>query len=147
MRHIWLLSKPGIDALCILQDDEQDKRREIKHMHKTYRNTALTLAVDGASSVQDGSLTGRSNFAPKSVSMAYNNEERHISGGFTVRGILTGRQELSTLDKRAWSLQENILSPRTLHFGKQQIFWDCQAAHFSEGNPTVEANFLSTRPP
>jgi hypothetical protein len=138
MRHIYLLNKLGIDALCIIQDDEQDKLREIRSMNNTYRNAVLTLAVDSASSVQDGFLTSRSEFAPKSVSIAYNNETdgKTRSGRLTLRNPLAERRELSALDKRGWSLQEYILSPRTLHFGKQQIFWDCQTTRFSEGNPT-----------
>jgi hypothetical protein len=135
---IYLLNKSGIDALCIIQDDEQDKIREIKSMHNTYRNAVFTLAVDGASSIQDGFLTSRSEFAPKFVSIAYNNEKdgKTRSGRFTLRHTLAERRGLSALDKRGWSLQENMLSPRTLHFGKQQVFWDCQTICFSEGNPT-----------
>lgn len=29
------------------------------------------------------------------------------------------------LNKRAWVLQEELLSPRILHWGKQQLFWRC----------------------
>ncbi|KAK5704437.1 hypothetical protein LTR97_003455 [Elasticomyces elasticus] len=32
----------------------------------------------------------------------------------------------SPLGKRAWCLQERALSPRTIHFGKTQIAWECR---------------------
>jgi hypothetical protein len=109
----------------------------------TYRNAVLTIAVDGASSVKDGFLTSRSISAPKSVTIAYNNKnkkkKRGISGRFTLRHTLAERRKLSALERRGWTLQEDILSPRTLHFGKQQIFWGCQTTHFAEGNPNDES--------
>ena len=30
------------------------------------------------------------------------------------------------LNRRCWVLQERILSPRVLHFGSEQLFWECQ---------------------
>lgn len=140
--YTWLLKKVGVDALCIIQDDEQDKLREIKSMHNIYRNAVLTIAVDSASSVKDGFLTSRSISGPKSVNIAYNNKKkkkkRGISGQFTLRHPFAERRKLSSLERRGWALQEDILSPRTLHFGKQQIFWGCQTAYFEEGNSNNE---------
>jgi hypothetical protein len=30
------------------------------------------------------------------------------------------------LNRRAWVMQERMLSPRVIHFGKHQLFWRCQ---------------------
>jgi hypothetical protein len=35
-------------------------------------------------------------------------------------------QSKEPLDKRAWTLQENILSPRTIHYTSSELKWDCQ---------------------
>lgn len=37
------------------------------------------------------------------------------------------------LTHRAWVLQERLLSPRILHFGGQQVMWQCQTRSLAEG--------------
>lgn len=39
------------------------------------------------------------------------------------------------LVRRAWVFQERVLAPRTLHFGKTQIMWECQTDIFFETWP------------
>lgn len=51
-----------------------------------------------------------------------------------------------TLNTRGWVLQERLLSPRILHFTKQQLFWECRETNacesFPEGlNPSVNMRF------
>jgi hypothetical protein len=47
----------------------------------------------------------------------------------------------SPLGQRAWCLQERILSPRTIHFGENQLFFECQSLHacsrFPDGIPPI----------
>jgi hypothetical protein len=38
----------------------------------------------------------------------------------------------SPLSSRGWVLQERLLSPRTLHYGKEQMFWECCTCKISE---------------
>jgi hypothetical protein len=40
------------------------------------------------------------------------------------------------LIRRAWCLQERLLSPRVLHFGANQLFWECREVTACEINPT-----------
>ncbi|KAG4430835.1 hypothetical protein IFR05_013691 [Cadophora sp. M221] len=46
----------------------------------------------------------------------------------------------AVLNTRAWVAQERMLSPRTIHFGKKQIFWECRELNacelFPNGPPT-----------
>jgi hypothetical protein len=46
------------------------------------------------------------------------------------------------LSKRAWILQEHLLSPRTLHFSKAQVFWECREANACESYPEGFPDFL-----
>jgi hypothetical protein len=39
------------------------------------------------------------------------------------------------LDRRSWVLQEQLLSPRTLNFGKDGIYWECLTTELSELMP------------
>jgi len=41
------------------------------------------------------------------------------------------------LNTRSWCLQEKLLSPALLHFGSQQIFWECRYQKTPEVAPTV----------
>ena len=43
--------------------------------------------------------------------------------------------ELSPLSKRAWVLQERLLAPRTLHYTKTQLFWECRESKACESSP------------
>jgi hypothetical protein len=44
-RYLW------VDALCILQDDQKDKRLEIEAMGNIYRNATLTVAASDSKGV------------------------------------------------------------------------------------------------
>ncbi|KAI9658325.1 MAG: hypothetical protein M1821_002458 [Bathelium mastoideum] len=51
------------------------------------------------------------------------------------------------LNKRAWVFQERLMAPRTLHFGKDRIFWECNEKIFNEylpwGLPLTGATFTT----
>lgn len=49
-RYLWA------DALCIVQDSEHDKGREIQSMGSIYKNASLTISAAAASSVSEGFL-------------------------------------------------------------------------------------------
>jgi hypothetical protein len=40
--------------------------------------------------------------------------------------------EYGPLNERGWVLQERLLSKRILHFGNDQIFWECQETQVAE---------------
>lgn len=40
------------------------------------------------------------------------------------------------LNKRAWVFQERYLSPRILHFGARQVFWECMESEACEMFPS-----------
>ncbi|KAI1372074.1 heterokaryon incompatibility protein-domain-containing protein [Hypoxylon crocopeplum] len=50
---------------------------------------------------------------------------------FWERGIT-----LAPLMGRGWVFQERLLSPRTLHFGAEQLFWECRETEACEAFPT-----------
>jgi hypothetical protein len=45
--------------------------------------------------------------------------------------------EEAPLNKRAWVSQERHLSPRIIHFGRTQIFWECHECLASEVSPLL----------
>lgn len=43
--------------------------------------------------------------------------------------------EKSQFHKRGWVLQERLLAPRVLHFGKRQVDWECYQTQKSKRSP------------
>ncbi|EXA32447.1 hypothetical protein FOVG_16368 [Fusarium oxysporum f. sp. pisi HDV247] len=51
-----------VDALCIIQDDPEDKAKEIGHMVNIYENSYVAIMASRAKSVEEGFLHPRSHF-------------------------------------------------------------------------------------
>jgi hypothetical protein len=64
--------------------------------------------------------------APFAISdpQLHNDSSTHIIGydDFWSNSLLD-----STLHRRGWALQERLLSPRTIHLGQDQLFWECRS--------------------
>lgn len=123
-RFIW------IDALCMIQDCPSDLQNEHSHMKDIYRNCSMMLAADCVKNSEESLYPVRPEF--KETSLPF----RITSGQQTSQWTLSNR-ELGAFDSdvvhgvlssRSWTLQERILAPRTLHFGKAQVHWECAAS-------------------
>lgn len=125
VRYLW------IDSLCIVQDDNEDWEREAASMAQVYSQSLVTLAASAAS---DGSLGFiRINQEQPMIEIGY------PSGNSSIHAIFVGRslnrfQGLANepLSSRAWTLQERVLSPRTLHYAEDQLHWECRQTIESE---------------
>jgi hypothetical protein len=52
--------------------------------------------------------------------------------------------KLAPLNRRAWVCQERLLSPRILHFGVDEIYWECSSGRASETFPNGEPQVDTT---
>jgi hypothetical protein len=43
--------------------------------------------------------------------------------------------ERASTNRRGWVLQERVLSPRVLHFSREQVFWECRQLRACESFP------------
>jgi hypothetical protein len=116
-----------VDALCIMQDDEDDKRAEIQEMGRIYKNALLTIAASSSSSVMDGFLHKRDE--PASVHLPI-----QLSTG-TFGSVRLAKWQLEhvsndPLHRRGWAFQEYLLSRRMLLFGKHEVLWRCSTHQF-----------------
>jgi serine/threonine protein kinase len=110
-----------IDALCIVQDDHTDRRREIERIADAYGNAFCVLAASNASTASEGFLSPR----PQIDAVAF---QRVTGPDFHVRDFIDDydREVLSSLlYQRGWVFQEHVLARRTIHFGKTQTYLEC----------------------
>ncbi|KAH7234651.1 heterokaryon incompatibility protein-domain-containing protein, partial [Fusarium redolens] len=93
-----------IDSLCIIQDDPDDWAEQASRMAQVFSNAQLTIAASRAADGAGGCFT------------------RYASEPFTL--IKHGLTRAPLL-QRAWVLQEQVLSPRLLHFACGELYWEC----------------------
>ena len=140
LRYLW------IDALCIIQDSEADMKGELERMDSIYSHAYVTVAAISGISNNDGFLQ---------CPLAMNNPAARVSLPFRSR---TGTHfeaslyvqasdghinhferdvDCSPWNSRGWTFQERFLSKRILHFGKDQIYFECHSSYKTESNDPV----------
>ncbi|KAF4452455.1 hypothetical protein F53441_4735 [Fusarium austroafricanum] len=115
-----------VDRLCIIQNCEVDKAREISKMATIYKNAAITLAAGTATEASEGFLGNPSN--KHDTYLPEHKFEISTEDGRSGTVYLSGRpyQPNHPLDERGWTLQEYMLSSRMLIFSGYQLLWQCQ---------------------
>lgn len=134
VRYLW------IDSLCIVQDrmNPGDWLQESQHMEKIYAHGYVNISATAASSGNEGLFRQRN---PQSLANPAPLERKPIPGGsaryveLTSADYVKDNVLLAPLQWRAWVHQERILSPRTLHFAKTEVFWECCETFASESFP------------
>jgi len=131
-RYIW------IDALCIIQDDDQDKSHELGNMGNIYRCAIMTISAKGAVGSHVGFLHNRNplSLAPCTLNISISTADSSEAASRAV--TLTGKSEgPDHVGRRGWVLQEQILSSRSLVFGSQ-MEWKCLEAKARETDPVLK---------
>ncbi|KAK6855264.1 heterokaryon incompatibility protein [Apiospora arundinis] len=119
MMYIW------IDAFCIIQDDRADKEREMSQMMSIYQKALFTISAASASSVTEGFLRaptdpcGISRLGPYYHPLQVGKDQ---TGSVMVMPVISDPEPLN---RRGWSLQESLLTPRLLIFTDHMTVWKC----------------------
>ncbi|KAF2750468.1 HET-domain-containing protein [Sporormia fimetaria CBS 119925] len=124
--YIW------IDSLCIIQDSDDDWKRESALMSEVYGGCDLNIAATAAADGNDGCFFSRPRDWLCQVST------QSANGNTAVYNILPTRwaePKRNALGSRAWVVQERYLSRRTLHFTATQVFWECDQRICCEAFP------------
>ncbi|KAI1353694.1 HET-domain-containing protein [Xylaria sp. FL0043] len=139
-----------IDALCIIQDSSIDWQVESSRMAQIYQNSYITLAATQSSSDCVGFLR-RPSTTNNEYSWHVVPHRETYRLGIRPRLPHWSRTDLRLwaqdypLLTRAWAFQERILSPRVLHFCKQELVWECAQAIRCECEDLTSSSSLKTR--
>lgn len=132
-----------IDSLCICQDDPEDWKVESQRMADVYNGSYCNVAATKAHNSSVGCLSQSDRYfaGPCTFTSATGKE-------YFVLPKLFWQREMSTqpLLTRGWVVQERILAPRTLHFSRHQVFWECSHVVACEAYPErLPLNLLDYR--
>ena len=133
IRYLW------IDALCILQDSPEDWAVEAAQMGDVYRGAKVTISAISSPGTGFGMLRERE-APPFSCRLRWDPTRDGDSTSVYLRSgshLWDVNMKSSPLNTRGWTLQEALLSPRTLSYGAQQMMWECQERRVDEGGRPV----------
>lgn len=130
-----------VDSLCIVQDADDDKQLEIGRMHHIYRYASFTIVAASAHNVMEGFLHNCKPCAKRACLPILSPPTRDTmplqlrtltlySKYAFPTGLEYSREPIS---KRAWCLQEHLMSPRSLLFTSFALQFRCQTATRSIG--------------
>ncbi|KAL9019545.1 MAG: hypothetical protein Q9185_003165 [Variospora sp. 1 TL-2023] len=119
-----------------MQDSLEDWVHEAGSMGDVYANSHCNIAATWNSSSDDGCFTKRN---PSEVEGLIVNPKWTGLKTTTFRVVEFGLWEnlvtSAGLNKRAWVVQERLLAPRVLHFGRTQLAWECHEVDACETYP------------
>jgi hypothetical protein len=138
-RYIW------IDSLCIVQDSVEDWRQEAAYMQEIYTYSSCTIAATAAADGEGGCFSERDPSSLRLSKIALRWADKADERNYLLIDDQYVDKQLTTapLNRRGWVLQERILSPRTLHFGQSQMFWQCRETMACEAFPRDLPWFLT----
>ena len=122
--YVW------IDALCIIQDDEDDWQKEASQMGTVYQNAYCNFGATAAATVKapvesrrSGLFKNREMGAITRVDISRYNHTRTYCV-IPLETSLASSLSVEPLLDRGWVFQERLLSPRSIFFGKV-LSWEC----------------------
>ncbi|KAK4096829.1 HET-domain-containing protein [Parathielavia hyrcaniae] len=146
-RYLW------VDALCILQDSDADKARQLGEMRRIYRDSHLTLNAACASSTWEGFLAKQRPQRIPTARVPFRDRDHGGGPGAAAAGVVclarrmdtdsgdasrTYWDDLEPIAYRGWTLQEKLLPPRSLVYASDTLRYHCQTEVVGIGGALCE---------
>ncbi|KAF3769537.1 HET-domain-containing protein, partial [Cryphonectria parasitica EP155] len=143
IRYLW------IDALCIIQDDKEFKKKEIMNMHRIFGDSHLTIQAAFTQTVYKGFLSRRTRHALSDQRLLYSRNSRTDSLSSTDEACVFLRPAVPSVQEgpagtRAWCYEEAVLPKRLLVYGKEQMHYSCVDSGIWEGGSREKRGIYST---
>lgn len=123
-KYLW------VDAICIQQDNVQDKAIQIANMDNIYSNALVTIVAAAGTNARAGLPGINPDFPRIQPLVAKALGFRFLVAAQTMIDVL--KRGTSPWATRAWTYQEYRLSRRMLIFTEQQVIWKCQKDEMDE---------------
>lgn len=132
INYLW------VDSLCIIQDDDSDKYRQLPIMDQIYQQAHLVVIAATGNDAHAG-LPGTTK--PRT---RINQQSETIGGIDFNTSFLALRHALGTSKwaTRGWTFQEGLLSRRTLVITERTAYWDCWESNGREDLESDESKYL-----
>ncbi|KAH5557328.1 hypothetical protein HBI25_134850 [Parastagonospora nodorum] len=133
MMFLW------VDTACIIQDDMQDKQRQLPIMDEIYGHATLTIiaAVTNAEMHLPRWSSNQCRYTTP-ISMSKGPPLELLDGVeySTSRPNLHTTMSDTVWNTRGWTFQEGMLARRALIFTQNQVFWNCPDESWCEDQHT-----------
>lgn len=164
IQHLW------IDALCIIQDSEDDWAVEAAKMGGIYFGSIVTIVPAASSSTEHGCFNQRSastidvlraheklisiqssfsdgrvgNLHIVTTARMLDRYEYGVPGeGLEIEDAYQCQVSKGPWSNRAWTMQEHVFSPRVLFYTSQMLLWQCGHCRLSEDRyPQMQGDSL-----
>lgn len=143
--YIW------IDALCIIQDDDEDWANEASIMHELYSRADLTITSLIADDSRGSLFQPRPDQIWRPIPLDLGLPKRHrpdFKDNTVFQLSVHPENQLARqttrngpIHRRAWTLQEQVMSTRILYFGEGILHWECLHDYLLESYPSAEGNY------
>ncbi|KAE8447354.1 hypothetical protein EG329_010912 [Mollisiaceae sp. DMI_Dod_QoI] len=116
-RYLW------VDALCMIQDSEEDKLEQTAALRKIFENSWVSIIANCAKTCDDGFL--QETVLRNRFEIPYRAKDG-TDGKVSLTAVeprVPGTTKVEPLQTRAWAYQEFCLSKRAILYDKNRIDW------------------------
>jgi hypothetical protein len=133
-----------IDSICIIQNSEQDWNEQASRMADIYENAYITIAAVAARNSTEGlfnTISDRPIALPLRGYPLITVRPIPPLPNKTNEFMNTLTNDGHALYKRGWVYQELSLSARVIHYGREEVLWQCREKKSREGDPDGSPRF------